>query len=80
LPGNTVCGLEGQIAELARASGCEIVVPQHHDPLFKGSKETDLSELKRIPAETSDMRFMEFVPGEWYTFDETPTKAAGIEP
>jgi hypothetical protein len=69
LPGNTVCGMEGRIAELARASGCEIVVPQHHDPLIRGSKKTDLSALKRILAETSDMRFMEFDPGEWYYFN-----------
>jgi len=69
LPGNTVHGMEGQIAELALASGCKIVVPQHHDPLFEGSKETDLSELKRILAEKSDMIFLEFVPGEWYTFE-----------
>jgi hypothetical protein len=69
LPGNTVNGMEGQIADLALASGCSIVVPQHHDPLFPGSKETDLSELKRILTEKSNLTFLEFVPGEWYNFD-----------
>jgi L-ascorbate metabolism protein UlaG (beta-lactamase superfamily) len=65
LPGDTVCGMEAQIAALARASGCEIVVPQHHDPLFKGSQKTNLTQLKRVLAETSDTTFMEVVPGEW---------------
>ena len=69
LPGNTVHGLEEQIAGLAIASGCRIAVPQHHDPLFKGSKITDLSELKRIVAEKSNISFQEFVPGKWYDFD-----------
>lgn len=69
LPGNTVRGMEEQIVSLAVASGCRIVVPQHHDPLFQGSKETDLSELKRIMAEKSNIYFQEFVPGKWYIFD-----------
>ena len=69
LPGNTLRGLEDQTARIAIASGCEIVVPQHYDPLLRGAKETDLSELKRILDEKSDMLFQEFVPGEWYKFD-----------
>ncbi len=69
LPGNTVHGMEEQIVSLAIASGCRIVVPQHHDPLFQGSKQTDLSELKRIMAEKSNIDFQEFVPGKWYVYD-----------
>ena len=69
LPGNSLRGLEEQTARIAIASGCKIVVPQHYDPLLRGAKETDLSELKRILDEKSDIVFQEFVPGEWYKFD-----------
>jgi L-ascorbate metabolism protein UlaG (beta-lactamase superfamily) len=67
-PGHTSRGIEEQIAQLAIASGCKIIVPQHHDPLLPGAKETDLSELKRILADRTDMVFQELVPGEWYNF------------
>ena len=69
LAGNTVHGMEEEIAGLAIASGCRIVIPQHHDPLFQGSKKTDLSELKRIIAEKSNIDFKELVPGKWYVFE-----------
>ena len=69
LPGNTLRGMEEQTARMAIASGCKIVVPQHHDPLLRGAKDTDLSELKRILDEKSDIIFKEFVPGVWYKFD-----------
>jgi L-ascorbate metabolism protein UlaG (beta-lactamase superfamily) len=69
LPGNTLRGMEEQTARIAIASECKIVVPQHHDPLLRGAKETDLSELKRILDEKSDIVFQEFVPGQWYEFD-----------
>jgi len=69
LPGNTVRGMEEQIARLARASGCRIAIPQHHDPLFEGSKQTDLSELKRLIVDTSEIDFQELIPGGWYVFD-----------
>jgi L-ascorbate metabolism protein UlaG (beta-lactamase superfamily) len=69
LPGNTLRGMEEQTARIAIASGCKIVVPQHHDPLLRGAKKTDLSELKRILDEKSDIVFQEFVPGQWYEFD-----------
>ena len=68
LPGKTLHGIEEQIAQLAIASGCEIVVPQHHDPLLPGAIETDLSALKRIFAEKTEIEFKELVPGEWYSF------------
>ncbi len=69
LPGNILRGLEEQTANLAIASGCRIVVPQHHDPLLEGAKKTDLTELKRIFTERTDMTFQELVPGKWYNFD-----------
>lgn len=69
LPGNILRGLEEQTANLAIASGCRIVVPQHHDPLLEGAKKTDLTELKRIFTERTDMTFQEMVPGKWYNFD-----------
>ena len=69
LPGRTLRGLEQQTASLATASGCDIVVPQHYDPLFEGSEKTDLTELKRILEEKTDIIFQELVPGRWYSFD-----------
>ena len=69
LPGNTVRGMEEQIVNLAVASGCAIAIPQHHDPLFPGGIGTDLSELKRIMTDSSEIEFQEIVPGEWYTYD-----------
>lgn len=69
LPGNTVRGMEERIVNLAVASGCSIAIPQHHDPLFQGGIETDLSELKRIITDTSDIDFQELIPGEWYAYD-----------
>ena len=69
LPRNIFRGLEEQTANLAIASGCRIVVPQHHDPLLEGSKWTDLTALKRIFKGMTDITFKEFVPGNWYIFD-----------
>ena len=68
LPGKTLQGIEDEIAQLAIASGCQIAIPQHHDPLLPGAVETDLSTLKRIFAEKTDIAFKELVPGEWYSF------------
>lgn len=69
LPGNTVHGMEEQIAGLAVASGCNIAIPQHHDPLFQGGVETDLGNLKRIITDTSQIDFQELVPGKWHAYD-----------
>ena len=69
IPGNTLQGLEEETVNTAIASGCKILVPQHNDPLLKGTKKTDLSALKKILEEKSDIAFKEFVPGEWYNFD-----------
>ncbi len=69
LPGNTVHGMEEQIASLAVASGCSIAIPQHHDPLFEGGVKTDLRKLKRILSDTSQIDFQELVPGQWHAYD-----------
>jgi len=68
LPGKTLTGIEEQVAQLAIASGCKIVVPQHHDTLFPGAIKTDLSHLKKILEEKADIDFVELVPGKWYDF------------
>ena len=65
-PANALKGLEKSTADLAIASGCQVCVPQHHDPLLKGAKKTDLSILKTL---LSGIRFQELVPGKWYVFD-----------
>lgn len=65
-PSNALKGLEKSIADLAIASNCRVCIPQHHDPLFKGAKKTDLSKLKTL---LKDMIFQELVPGIWYVFD-----------
>ena len=65
-PANALKGLEKSTADLAMASGCQVCVPQHHDPLFKGAKKTDLGTLKTL---LSGIRFQELVSGKWYVFD-----------
>lgn len=65
-PANALMGLEESTAKLALASGCRVCVPQHHDPLFKGAKKTDLDQLRTL---LKDMIFQELVPGVWYVFD-----------
>jgi L-ascorbate metabolism protein UlaG (beta-lactamase superfamily) len=68
LPGKTLQGIEKETARVALASGCRIVVPQHHDALFEGAPHTDLSQLKEI-FEGRGVQFMELVPGRWYDFE-----------
>jgi L-ascorbate metabolism protein UlaG (beta-lactamase superfamily) len=65
-PANALKGLEKSTADLAIASGCQVCVPQHHDPLLRGAKKTDLSTLRTL---LSGIRFQELVPGKWYVFD-----------
>lgn|GEM_PF-843641 len=67
---NMLKGIEEETAEVAMASGCKTVIPQHHDPILKGGRETDLSMLKKILKEASDMAFLEMAPGDWYTFKD----------
>lgn len=68
LPGRSLNGLEEQTARFAVASGCSIVVPQHHDPLVEGAAVPDLSKLRSILAQRGQIVFQEFVPGQWYTY------------
>jgi L-ascorbate metabolism protein UlaG (beta-lactamase superfamily) len=68
LPGKTGQGLEEQTLEFALASGAEIIVPQHHDPLMEGAQQGDLSALRQL-FEKHDVQFVEFTPGKWYEFE-----------
>ena len=70
-PANALMGLEKATADLAIASGCQVCVPQHHDPLLKGAKKTDLSILKTL---LPGIRFQELVPGKWYVFRREATQ------
>jgi len=67
--GPKIRGLEKQTAELAIASDCKIVVPQHYDAIVEGASKTDLSGLKIELAKNSEIEFKEFIPGKWYLFD-----------
>lgn len=67
LTGNTLKGLEEQTVEFGLASGAEIIVPQHHDPLMKGTQSADVGKVREL-FEKHDVRFQEFEPGSWYRF------------
>jgi len=67
---NKMRGIEQQTADVAIASGCKTVIPQHHDPIHKGSPLTDLSRLKGILTKQHHMAFLELIPGRWYVFDD----------
>ncbi len=67
LAGNTLKGLEQQTVEFGLASGAEIIVPQHHDPLMEGAQPGDLGKVKEL-FEKHNVRFEEFTPGQWYQF------------
>jgi L-ascorbate metabolism protein UlaG (beta-lactamase superfamily) len=66
---NKLKGIEQDTADVAINSGCKTVVPQHHDPIHKGGTKTDLTELKHILKERSDIVFLEMTPGKWYSFE-----------
>lgn len=66
---NKLAGIEQETADLAIASGCKTVVPQHHDPLHMGGLTTDLSRLRQILSAQSSIHFMEMEPGRWYSFE-----------
>lgn len=66
LTGNSLKGMEKATMELAIASGCKTVVPQHHDLLLKGAVQTDLTILKQMFEKENEITFQEFVPGKWY--------------
>ena len=67
IPGRTLQGMEEQVVEFGLASGAEIIVPQHHDPLMEGANPTDLSKLRSLFA-THEVEFQEFIPGRWYAY------------
>jgi L-ascorbate metabolism protein UlaG (beta-lactamase superfamily) len=67
IPGKTLQGLEEQTVEFGLASGAQIIVPQHHDPLMVGGEPTDLTKLRSL-FEKRDVEFVEFVPGQWYSY------------
>ncbi|MBL6996350.1 MBL fold metallo-hydrolase [Desulfobacula sp.] len=69
LTANTLTGMEEPTVDLAISSGCSIVVPQHHDRLFKGAIQTDLTKFKQLLAKKSKIQIQEFIPGKWYKFD-----------
>ena len=67
LTGNTLKGLEEQTVEFGLASGAEIIVPQHHDPLMEGALAADVGKVRKL-FEKHNVRFEEFEPGNWYKF------------
>ncbi len=67
IPGRTLEGMEERVVEFGLASGAEIIVPQHHDPLMEGANPTDLSPL-RSQFDKHDVEFQEFIPGRWYAY------------
>jgi L-ascorbate metabolism protein UlaG (beta-lactamase superfamily) len=70
MSGNKLAGIERETAEVALASGCRTIVPQHYDPIHPGSRQTDLAPLRKIIEEEGDMEFLEMTPGHWYTFKD----------
>lgn len=68
LTGNTLKGLEEQTVEFGLASGAEIIVPQHHDPLMEGAQPADLPKVREL-FKKHNVRLEEFEPGRWYQFD-----------
>ena len=66
---NKLKGLEKDTAEVIYASGCKTAVPQHHDPLYHGGRQTDLSILRGM-VEKRGIDFMEMEPGRWYRFEK----------
>lgn len=79
LSGGKLRGLEKKTAQLAMASGCSIVAPQHHDPIFEGATPTDLTALRQVLAKESTLIFKELIPGKWYALDRNEGRAGLIE-
>jgi len=67
IPGRTLEGMEEQVVRYGLASGAQIIVPQHHDPLMEGADPTDLSRLRSL-FERRKVAFQEFIPGRWYAY------------
>lgn len=70
LPGRTLIGKEEETAALAAASGCRMVIPQHHDALLKGAHCTDLSRLTGILDKKYGIELRELEPGRWFRVPE----------
>lgn len=70
MSGNILMGLEEQTLQMAVASGCKILIPQHHDQLMPGAPKTDLTHFKQLVRDTTDIEFRELDPGRWYTFNQ----------
>jgi len=73
MSGGLLAGLEEQTLQMAMASGCRILIPQHHDPLMPGAPRTDLTRFRRLVSDRTDMTFRELTPGEWYEFESEVT-------
>ena len=67
IPGRTLQGMEEQVVKFGLASGAQIIVPQHHDPLMMGADPSDLSKLRSL-FDRHDVEFLEFIPGRWYAY------------
>ena len=72
---NKLKGLEQQTARMIFASGCKTAIPQHHDPLFLGGRQTNLSKLREI-VERAGIEFLEMEPGRWYAFSDGKASTA----
>lgn len=59
-------GQEKEAVELARRSGASIIFPSHHDPFLPGQKLPDMNKVRRLFAESSNIKFIEPLPGKWY--------------
>jgi hypothetical protein len=67
VPGISLKGLEEQTVEFGLASGAEIIVPQHHDPLMEGAQPANLGKVRGL-FEKHNVRFEEFTSGHWRQF------------
>jgi len=67
IPGRTLDGMEERVVQFGLASGAQIIVPQHHDPLMRGASPTDLGRLRSL-FDGHEVEFQEFIPGRWYTY------------
>ena len=67
IPGRTLQGMEERVMHFGLASGAQVIVPQHHDPLMMGAEPSDLTKLRSLFGE-HDVEFLEFTPGRWYAY------------
>ena len=67
IPGRTLEGMEERVVDFGLASGAQVIVPQHHDPLMRGANPTDLGKLRAL-FDGHDVEFQAFTPGRWYAY------------